>query len=217
MPAIDFQFPRYATEEGIVAIGGNLEPETLVSAYRHGIFPWPIEGLPLTWFCPPQRAILDFANLHAPRTLAREQKRTSLRFTIDADFRAVIETCAKVKRAGEVGTWIVPEMIEAYCEIHRRGHAHSVEAWEAESLVGGVYGVDAGGAFGGESMFHLRPNASKLALLHMIEHLKSRGLDWMDIQVMTPHMATLGAVEVTRAEFLERLVRTQRCGLKLFS
>src|ERR671939_2220897 len=108
------------------------------------------------------------------------------------------------------------EMIRGYCEFHRRGGAHSVEAWEGEELVGGVYGVDAGGAFAGESMFHLRPNASKLALLHLIEHLRARGLDWLDIQVMTPHMERLGAKLVSRDEFLERLERTRRRGLKLF-
>ena len=188
MSLIRFPDPRRASPEGIVALGGNLQVDTLMTAYRQGIFPWPIEGLPLTWFCPVERAVLDFAALHVSRSLAKERRRTILRFTIDAAFQAVITACARVKRAREDGTWITPRMIRAYCELHTRGHAHSVEAWEDGMLVGGVYGVDVDGAFGSESMFHLRPNASKLALLYLIEHLRGRGLDWMDIQVITPHM-----------------------------
>ncbi len=216
MSLIRFPDPRHASPEGIVALGGNLHVNTLLAAYRQGIFPWPIEGLPLTWFCPEERAVLDFAQLHVPRSLVKERRRTSLQFTIDADFHAVITGCAGVKRAREDGTWITPRIIRAYCELHARGHAHSVEAWEGNMLVGGMYGVDVDGAFAGESMFHLRPNASKLALLYLIEHLRARGLDWMDIQVITPHMKALGAIIIARDEFLERLSLARRRGLKLF-
>ena len=210
-----FPDPREATPEGVVAFGGRPEPALLAEAYARGIFPWPVEGYPLLWFSPPERALLFFRELHVPRSLARERRRTRLTFTIDRAFERVIGTCARVERP-DGGTWITPEMIRGYREFHRRGGAHSVEAWDGEELVGGVYGVDAGGAFAGESMFYRRPNASKLALLFLIEHLKGRGLDWLDIQVMTPHMRALGARLVSRDEFLQRLARTRRRGLKLF-
>jgi leucyl/phenylalanyl-tRNA--protein transferase len=200
-----------------VAVGGNLHPENVMEAYRRGIFPWPIEGLPLVWFSPRERAVLEFSGLHIPRSLARARRRTGLRFTIDENFSAVIRACATTPHAGESGTWITGDIIRSYIELHARGHAHSVEAWEGEALVGGIYGVEADGAFAGESMFYLRPNASKLALLFLIEHLVSRGLDWMDIQMMTPHMQRLGAKVITRDHFLEKLARTRSRGLKLFA
>ncbi len=211
-----FPDPRDATPEGIVAVGGRPDPDLLGEAYARGIFPWPVEGYPLLWFSPPERGLLFFEELHVPRSLARERRRTRLRFTIDRAFERVIRACAQVPRAHERGTWITREMIRGYCEFHRRGRAHSVEAWEGEELVGGVYGVDAGGAFAGESMFRLRPNASKLALLFLIEHLRARGLDWLDIQVITPHMESLGARLVPREEFLSLLARTRARNLKLF-
>lgn len=216
MTLIHFPDPRDATFEGIVTIGGSLNAENLLRAYRKGIFPWPIEGWPLTWFCPEERAILEFNDLHVPRRLARVRKRTTFRLTIDQDFRAVIVNCVTVKRTGENGTWITPQMIRAYCELHQRGHAHSVEVWDGDMLVGGLYGVDAGGAFSGESMFSLRPNASKLALLYLIEHLQGRGLDWIDIQVISPHMEALGAELISRDQFLERLALTHARRLELF-
>jgi leucyl/phenylalanyl-tRNA---protein transferase len=217
MSLIRFPDPRRTVAYGgIVVIGGSLNTANLLSAYRRGIFPWPIDDWPLTWFCPEERAILEFKDLHVPRSLEKIRKRAPFRLTIDQNFRAVIEACAEAKRTGEDGTWITPEMIRAYCELHRSGHAHSVEAWEGDRLVGGLYGVDAGGAFAGESMFFLRPNASKLALLRLVEHLAARGLDWIDIQVMTPHMEALGAKLVSRDEFLERLAGTCALHLKLF-
>jgi leucyl/phenylalanyl-tRNA--protein transferase len=216
MSLIHFPDPRDAAYGDIVVIGGSLNAVNLLCAYRCGIFPWPIDGWPLTWFCPEERAILEFKDLHVPRRLARIRKHAPFSFTINQNFGAVIEACARAKRAGEDGTWITPEMIRAYCELHRRGHAHSVEAWEEDRLVGGLYGVDADGAFAGESMFFLRPNASKLALLHLIEHLAARGLDWIDVQVMTPHIEALGARLVSRDRFLEKLARTRARKLDLF-
>lgn len=212
----NFPDPREATEDGIVAVGGRPEPALLEEAYGRGIFPWPVEGYPLLWFSPPERALLFFDELHVPRSLARERRRTSLTFTLDRAFERVIRACAEVPRAHEQGTWITPWMIRGYCEFHRRGRAHSAEAWEGDELVGGVYGVDAGGAFAGESMFRVRPNASKLALLFLIDHLRARGLDWLDVQVMTPHVQALGARPVPREEFLQLLADTRRRGLKLF-
>jgi leucyl/phenylalanyl-tRNA--protein transferase len=213
---VSFPDPRDATPEGVVAVGGRPEPEYLVEAYRRGIFPWPVEGYPLLWFSPPERAVLEFERLHVGRSLARERRRTSLTFTIDRAFERVIRACASIERAHERGTWITPAMIRGYTELHRRGRAHSAEAWDGAELVGGVYGVDAGGAFAGESMFRRRPNASKLALLFLIEHLRARGLDWLDVQVMTPHVEALGARLIPREEFLDKLSRTLRRGLRLF-
>ena len=213
---IDFPDPRDAPFGDIVAVGGNLHPLNLRRAYARGIFPWPIEGWPLTWFSPQERAIIEFENLKVPRSLSKVRRCAPYRLTIDAAFPDVILACARIKRRDEQGTWITPDMFRAYCRLHEQGHAHSVEAWDGDALVGGLYGVDAGGAFAGESMFYLRPNASKLALLHLIEHLRQRGLDWLDIQVVTPHMQALGARAVTRSEFLEKLDGTLALKLKLF-
>jgi leucyl/phenylalanyl-tRNA---protein transferase len=170
----------------------------------------------LTWFCPPWRAILEFDRVHVPRSLVRARKNSTLRFTIDQEFETVIRACSKVERAHEKGTWINAGIIRAYCGLHARGTAHSVEAWEGDTLVGGIYGVDAGGVFGGESMFHFQPNASKLALLFLIDHLRTRGAEWMDIQVMSPHMEALGAIEISRGLFLRKLADAQMSALKLF-
>lgn len=200
--------------DGVVALGGPLTTTNLLRAYRRGIFPWPINEYILPWCCPEERGILDFNDLHIPRRLART--RHAFHFTIDRAFPQVITNCATVLRKHESGTWITDEMIRAYCELHRQDHAHSVEVWEGSELVGGIYGVDAGGSFAGESMFSLRSNASKLALLFLIEHLKSRGLDWLDIQMVTPHLEALGAKAITRAHFLQKLAATQKRKLSLF-
>jgi leucyl/phenylalanyl-tRNA--protein transferase len=202
-----FPDPSDSTDpDGLIAIGGDLSPATLLAAYRQGIFPWPIPGLDvLPWFSPPQRAILDFSELHIPRRLARRMRTTDLRFTIDRAFPEVIQACRQADRPGQAGTWITDEMERAYCRLHKKGIAHSVEAWDAEGqLVGGLYGVDAGGAFSGESMFHVVPDASKLALLALLAHFQACGLDFIDIQQLTPHMAVLGAREVPRALFFQR-------------
>lgn len=204
------------SHEDIVAVGDDLRPATLMGAYRRGIFPWPVEGLPLLWFCPLERAVLDFDRLHVPRSLARARRQTTLRFTVDADFPAVIRACASAPRPGQDGTWITPAIETAYVRLHRLGHAHSVEAWRERRLVAGIYGVDVDGAFAAESMFHREPNASKLALLSLVEHLRAHGLDWLDVQVMTPHVARLGARPLGRDAFLERLQATRARHLVLF-
>lgn len=220
VPVKRFPDPKQAGPEGLVALGGDLHPRSLLLAYRQGIFPWPIEGLPLTWFCPAERAILDFADLKIPRSLVKLQRRAPYRLTIDAAFGAVIEDCAAARRpdpdGSGSGTWITAEMRRAYCDFHRLGHAHSVEAWDGKQLAGGLYGVDVDGAFVGESMFYHQPNASKLALLHLIEHLSRRRLDWIDVQVMSPHLAAFGAKLIDRDCFLKRLAETRSRGLKLF-
>lgn len=201
----------------VVSFGDELTVENLQQSYKRGIFPWHMEGVPLPWYCPDPRAILRFKDLHIPKTLEKEQKRSRYTFTIDKDFTRVITECSLAPRTGQKGTWITREFVDAYAELHKAGVAHSVEVWDAEGdLVGGLYGVDAGGVFCGESMFHKAPNTSKLALLYLINHLRSRGSTWLDAQVMTPHMRILGAKEISRREFLRRLKETQGFELDLF-
>lgn len=201
----------------VASFGDPLTQENLVDAYRKGIFPWYMEGVPLPWYCPEKRAILRFKDLHIPRSLEKERRKDKFTFTIDKDFTAVITECSKAPREGQKGTWITTGFIDAFNGLHANGMAHSVEAWDAEgNLAGGLYGVDAGGVFCGESMFFKQPNASKLALLFLIDHLKKRGSTWLDVQVMTPHMRALGATEISRKEFLRRLKETQGFDLNLF-
>jgi leucyl/phenylalanyl-tRNA--protein transferase len=216
VPVRRFPDPRSASRDGLVAVGGDLHPDSLRLAYRHGIFPWPAPGLPLLWFSPPERGVLDFADLHVPRSLERAGRRSPWRLTVDADFSAVIRGCAGTPRPDQDGTWITPDIVEAYEHLHALGVAHSAEAWDGDRLVGGIYGVDVDGAFAAESMFYREPNASKLALLHLVAHLGARGLDWLDIQVLTPHMARLGARGMARDRFLARLAATRARGLRLF-
>jgi leucyl/phenylalanyl-tRNA--protein transferase len=231
MSSISFPDPRtYAFPEwveigdwlyrsaDIVSFGVPLTRSSVRSAYMQGIFPWYIDGTPLPWYCPERRAVLEFADLKIPRSLAKESRRNEFTFTIDNDFRGVIENCSKVPRPMQGGsTWITADFIRVYCEVHRTGMAHSVEAWDSNGdLAGGLYGVDAGGVFCGESMFYKRPNASKLALLFLIDHLRERGATWLDVQVMTPHMEALGAKEIARADFLAKLEATQRRRIVLF-
>jgi leucyl/phenylalanyl-tRNA---protein transferase len=205
------------SSDDIVALGGNLEPATLREAYRNGVFPWPADDLPLLWFCPRERAILEYDHLHVGRSLARARRHAPFTFTLDAAFEDVILRCASEPRPGQDGTWITDEMVEAYVRLHQLGIAHSVEAWLDGRLVGGLYGVDTDGAFSAESMYYHEPWASKLALLHLLDHFTARGLRWIDIQVMTPHMERLGARNVPRREFLALLRRTRALGLKLFT
>lgn len=210
-----FPDPRNARSD-IVALGIDLSVATLREAYRKGIFPWPHDGLPLPWFSPRRRAVIFFDELHVGRSLRKMQQRAQFTFSIDRDFDAVIRACSVADRPGQDGTWISPAFIRTYAALHAAGDAHSVEVWEDDQLVGGLYGVDAGGIFTGESMFHRRTGASKLALLFLIEHLAARGAQLLDCQVMTPHMEALGAREITRGRFLDALATSQTRGLKLF-
>jgi leucyl/phenylalanyl-tRNA--protein transferase len=219
-----YDFPKWVEigeylyrSDDIVAFGKPLTVENIREAYSKGIFPWYTEGVPLPWHCPQERAILEFADLRVPRSLEKERRKGEFTFTIDRAFREVIHECALAYRPGQGGTWITPEFERVYSEAHDAGFAHSVEAWDAEgNLAGGVYGIDAGGVFCGESMFYKKPNASKLALLFLIDHLRSRGSTWLDCQVMTPHMQALGAKEVSRNEFLHKLTNSQANSSKLF-
>jgi leucyl/phenylalanyl-tRNA---protein transferase len=210
-----FPDPRYAHGD-VIALGADLRIGTLREAYRKGIFPWPSDELPLPWFSPRRRTILVFDEVHAGRSLRKAAKRRAFTFTIDRDFEAVIRACAASDRPEQDGTWISDTMLTAYVDLHRAGDAHSVEAWEGDEFAGGLYGVDAGGVFTGESMFHLRPDASKLALLFLVDHLRERGATFLDCQVMTSHMEALGAREISRARFLDLLAECQARGLRLF-
>jgi leucyl/phenylalanyl-tRNA---protein transferase len=228
MPAfpdpLTFRYPEWVQigsylfrSHDVVSFGTPLTVENVREAYKKGIFPWYTEGIPLPWHCPERRAILEFENLRIPRSLAKARRGSSMTFTIDKDFTRVIRSCSTAYRPGQRGTWITPEFERIFTDLHKLNIAHSVEAWNAAGeLAGGLYGVDAGGVFCGESMFFTEPNASKLALLFLIDHLSERGSTWLDSQVMTPHMEALGAKEISRSEFLAKLKTTQKAKLKLF-
>lgn len=204
-------------EDGLVALGVPVTPANLRAAYPRGIFPWPFDArAPVPWVSPPRRAVLEFDRLNVPKTLRQARRRATWTYSIDRAFERVIAECAAAKRPGQHGTWITAAMRNAYLALHRDGGAHSVEVWDGEALVGGLYGVDSGGVFTGESMFHRADNASKLALLHLTDHLAARGAGWIDIQQLTPHMAVLGARELERADFLAKLKTEQTRGLRLF-
>lgn len=207
---IQFPDPHRAEPDGLLAVGGDLSPQRLVAAYRMGIFPWYGEDMPLLWWSPDPRCVLDLAALRAPRRLRREIKRFDYRVTLDTAFEAVIRACAAApRRRGGGGTWILPEMLGAYCALHEAGFAHSIEVWDVEgpqaALVGGLYGVSLGRAFFGESMFYRQSGASKFALLALAGLLKRWGFDFLDCQQTTEHVLTYGAAEVSRREFLQRL------------
>ena len=202
----------------VVTFGTPLTFETVTEAYRKGIFPWYMRNVPLPWYCPEQRAILEFEEVRISRSLEKSRRQGRFTFTIDNDFEAVIRGCAAVKRPDQGGTWITADFIRVYGALHKQGMAHSVEAWSHEGrLIGGLYGIDAGGVFCGESMFHLESNASKLALIFLIDHLGERGSTWLDVQVMTPHMEALGAKEIGRGSFLLKLASEQERVLRLFN
>jgi leucyl/phenylalanyl-tRNA--protein transferase len=194
--------PELADKNGLLAVGGDLRPATLLDAYRRGVFPWYDDSTPICWWSPDPRAIIPLDGLHVSRRLARTLRSGTFEVMANRDFAGVIRGCAH--RPGE-GTWITADMIDAYERLHRLGHAHSVEVWRDGALVGGVYGVAVGGAFAGESMFHRVPDASKVALVRLLERLTERGFQLFDIQFLTPHTARMGGVEVPRREYLARL------------
>jgi leucyl/phenylalanyl-tRNA---protein transferase len=200
-----------AEPEGVVLFGGRLTPEWLLDAYAHGIFPWPIfDGTEIVvWWSPDPRAIFEFDQFRASRRLLRTCRGTRFEVTCDRDFAGVITGCAT---AGDrlQNTWLTETMIQAYCRLHALGHAHSVEVWRDGELAGGTYGVALGGLYSGESMFHRQRDASKVALVHLIHHLRARGFTLFDIQQLTAHTASLGAVEIPRADYLRRVAHALR-------
>jgi leucyl/phenylalanyl-tRNA---protein transferase len=209
MPAIldeqlRFPDPHTADGDGLVAIGGDLSVERLRLAYRSGIFPWTVN--PISWWSPDPRGIFELEKFHVPRSLQKFLRKQTFEITIDRAFREVMQACA-APGPGRRGVWITPEFIDAYTRLHEAGDAHSVECWREGELVGGIYGVSLGGFFAGESMFHRVTNASKVALGHLVGHLRERGFTLFDIQMITPATRQLGAVEITRDEYLQRLKR----------
>ncbi|HSN89661.1 MAG TPA: leucyl/phenylalanyl-tRNA--protein transferase [Anaeromyxobacteraceae bacterium] len=204
---IVFPDPERAEPDGLLAVGGDLSPERLLAAYAAGIFPWFSEGMPILWWSPDPRLVLEPARLHVSQSLRRTLRRDRYRVTSDGAFERVIRSCAARARPGQDGTWITGDMVRAYLRLHRLGFAHSFEAWEGEVLAGGLYGVSLGAAFFGESMFADRPDASKVAFVRAVEFLVGRGIGLVDAQVRTEHLVRFGAEEIPRREFLARLSR----------
>ncbi|TCJ16381.1 leucyl/phenylalanyl-tRNA--protein transferase [Parasulfuritortus cantonensis] len=189
---------------GLLAAGADLAPERLLSAYRHGIFPWYGPGEPILWWSPDPRMVLEPAAFKTSRSLAKRLRRPDYEVRVDSDFEAVMRACA-APRPGQRGTWIVEDMVRAYRDLHALGHAHSVETWLDGELVGGLYGVAVGRMFYGESMFSRVSDASKIALAHLCRQLERWGFGLIDCQMETTHLASLGARPIARSEFLDRL------------
>lgn len=205
LEACRFRFPdpRRADADGLVASGGDFEPSTLIAAYRRGIFPWPAEGLERLWWSPDPRAVIPVEGLHVSRRLAQTLRQRRFRVTIDADFAGVIAGCAD-RRDDE--TWITAALAAAYERLHALGWAHSVEVWTLDgTLAGGLYGVSIGGLFAAESMFHRVTDASKVALVALAQQCRASGVDLVDAQMPSSHLESMGAVTVTRTEYLRRL------------
>jgi leucyl/phenylalanyl-tRNA--protein transferase len=202
-----FPDPRRAPKHGLLAVGGDLSVEMLLTAYDHGIFPWFNEGERPHWWSPDPRAVMDLESLHISASLARRMRRGDVTITWNHAFRRAMEECGKGRREG---TWIIPEMLHAYTRLHTSGHAHSIEVWRDDTLIGGLYGVQRGGAFMAESMFHRETDASKVALVWAIQDLWESGVRLFDVQFLTPHLKSMGAYEISRDEYLARLAAA-RC------
>jgi len=202
----DTPFPPASMAEtdpdGLLAIGGDLSETRLLNAYRAGIFPWYSDNQPLLWWSPDPRTLLFPDRLHVSRSLRKTLRREIFHVTFDTAFEQVIRHCALIPRAEQDGTWITSEMLQAYSALHRQGHAHSVEVWHGDELAGGLYGVAIGAAFFGESMFSRRRDASKIALVKLVDKLAAAGFLFIDCQVVTDHLLSLGAETVDRATFL---------------
>lgn len=203
----DLRFPpvSQASDEGLLAVGGDLRPERLLEAYRNGIFPWYSRGQPILWWSPDPRTVLFPAKLKVSRSLRKRLRQGGYRISIDEAFGEVMRACAGPRGRSPSGTWITPEMLAAYTRLHALGHAHSVEAWDGEELVGGLYGVALGAAFFGESMFSRATDASKVAFAHLVRQLEAWGYALIDCQVASEHLFSLGAEEIPRTEFLAGL------------
>jgi leucyl/phenylalanyl-tRNA--protein transferase len=198
-----FPPPELGPRRGPIAVGGDLRPARLLLAYSMGIFPW--EGEPLHWHSPDPRMVLLASELRVTRSLEKTIRRGAYRLTLDTAFTEVMVACASVPRPGQEGTWITPDMVDSYTELHRRGVAHSVEAWEGDELVGGLYGLSLGTVFFGESMFARARDASKVAFVRLVRQLEAWGISLIDCQVYTPHLASFGAREWPRRAFLQAL------------
>ncbi len=190
---------------GLLAIGGNLSSERLLTAYRSGIFPWFSEGEPVLWWSPNPRMVLFPQDFKVSKSLAKRLKKNDFEVRFNTNFRQVMEACANTNRPDQDGTWITSDIIDAYCELHQLGYAHSAETWIDNTLVGGLYGVMINKMFYGESMFHYATDASKIAFAHMVDYLKDKDVGMIDCQMNTKHLASLGAQEISRAKFIAEL------------
>lgn len=191
-------------------MGGDLEIDTLIDAYSHGIFPWPHKGYPMLWFSPIERGIIQFDELHISRSLHKWLKKTEFTITWDTQFDAVMANCASVKRPGQSDTWVTPQMTDAYGKLHRAGHAHSVECWNKDQLVGGLYGVYVKGVFSAESMYFHESGASKYCLLALIHRLHNSGHTWLDTQMVSSVVEAFGGKYIPREQYLKMLYDTQK-------
>ncbi|NHM03141.1 leucyl/phenylalanyl-tRNA--protein transferase [Flavobacterium celericrescens] len=191
-----------ASPEGIVAVGGDLSPERLVLAYNSGIFPWFEDDEPILWWSPSERMVLFFEDLKISKSMRNVINQKKFKVTFNTAFREVILNCKKIARKDQPGTWITDDMVEAYCNLHKLGIAKSVEVWENEELVGGLYGIDLGHVFCGESMFSKVSNASKMAFIALAKQLEMANYRLLDCQVYNDHLASLGCVEIDREDFL---------------
>lgn len=202
---LSFPSIEHALDEpnGLIAVGGDLSVERLLAAYRMGIFPWYDSPQPILWWSPNPRMVLFPERVHISRSLAKKIRQQHFQLSFDRAFGQVIHHCAQVNRDGQPGTWIDDDMLDAYQQLHRLGHAHSVEAWFEGELVGGLYGIAIGRVFFGESMFSLQTDASKVAFVHMAKQLQAWGFPLIDCQVSNPHLLSLGAEEVSRSQFLD--------------
>ena len=200
-----FPPPDYADPSGLIAVGGDLSSERLLEGYRVGIFPWYSEDQPILWWSPDPRFVLELDQFKISRSLRKTLRRRIFHVTFDRVFEDVIAACATVSREDQSGTWITPEMKEAYIKLHGLGYAHSVEAWFEGNLAGGLYGVSLGKAFFGESMFHHKTDASKVALAVLVEKLRRWNFHFIDAQQATEHMSSLGAKEISRRIFVKKL------------
>jgi leucyl/phenylalanyl-tRNA--protein transferase len=200
-----FPNPKLADPHGLLAVGGDLSVERLLLAYENGIFPWYSEDQPILWFSPDPRLVLFPDKLIVSRSLRKTLKKKVFEIKFDSNFEKVIVECSKIERKDQDGTWITTDMIDAYINLHNIGYAHSVETYFEGSLVGGLYGVSLGGAFFGESMFYQMKDASKVALYYLVYKLKDWDFDFIDSQVVTEHMKSLGAEEISRSKYLELL------------
>ncbi len=207
---IAFPDPALAEPNGLLAVGGDLSPERLLTAYAEGIFPWYDERTPILWWSPDPRLVLEPERLHVSRSLQRTIRRGTYRVTADTSFERVMRGCAERERPDQDGTWITPDMIEAYVRLHRLGFAHSFEAWHGDTLAGGLYGVSLGAVFFGESMFADLTDASKVAFVSAMEIMREKGIGLVDCQVRTDHLVSLGAHEIARRVFLDRLAAALR-------
>ena len=207
--ALEFPHPSCAGEDGFLAWGGDLSPQRLLLAYANGIFPWYNQGEPICWWSPDPRMLLFPENLKVSKSMRKIQQRKLFDIRYDTDFDAVIEACAEIAREGQGGTWITEEMKAAYKELHRLGYAHSVEAYQGDELVGGLYGVSLGKCFFGESMFAKVSNASKAAFIHLVQRLQAKDFWLIDCQVHTAHLESLGASLYPQELFLEYLQRNR--------